>query len=442
MCFESASGFGVKLSDRVIAALTCPEGRKDALFFDGDLPGFGLRITARGTRTFLFQYRAGTKVRRLRIGQWGREGEGLSAAQARKIASVHFGAVAGGGDPVGGQKAKLAATAAAEAETKLKRKVDAYTLAVLIQDWEAKHLATMRMSYRRDALGRIRLHLADLLETPAAAVTQMDVIKAVDRIAATAGETTARRTLGYARSAYSWAARRGTVAANPFANVPMPGRDVRRDRVLSAGEVGEIWQASAKLLYPYGPFVRFLLLTLQRREEVAGMAWGELAPDLSEWELPATRAKNGKAHLIHVAAAARTELIALGPDMPGELVFRSALPTNGPDGTLIRRGLTAFSYAKRRLDEEIAIARHKAAHQDGVGLPKTMPGWQLHDFRRTGVTRLADLGFAPHVCDRLLNHVTGSIQGVAAVYQRAEFLTERRAALEAWAGVVAEAGGL
>jgi hypothetical protein len=68
-----------------------------------------------------------------------------------------------------------------------------------------------------------------------------------------------------------------------------------------------------------------------------------------------------------------------------------------------------------------------------------LPRWTLHDFRRAGVTALACMGFAPHVCDRLLNHVTGSINGVAAVYQRAEFLTERKAALDAWAAHVMSA---
>ena len=65
-----------------------------------------------------------------------------------------------------------------------------------------------------------------------------------------------------------------------------------------------------------------------------------------------------------------------------------------------------------------------------------LPDWRFHDFRRSGVTALAGMGFPPHVCDRLLNHVTGAIQGVAAVYQRAEFMAERKAALDAWATLV------
>ena len=425
----------MRLSDRVVAALSCPVGKKDALFFDGDLPGFGVRVTAQGKRMFLFQYRAGPKVRRLRIGQWGEDGEGLTAAQARKLVSIQYGIVSGGGDPVAQRKAVHQATVEVEAKAKRRRAADAYTLQALIAEWEKRHLAHLRESYRRDAVGRLQLHLKALLETPASAITRADAVRAVDRIASTAGETTARRTIGYARSAFTWAAKRGAVTANPFEGVPVPGQEVRRDRVLSGEEVAEVWAASYGLAQPYGSFVRILLLTLQRREEVAGMRWGELAEDLSTWTLPAERAKNGKAHVVHLAEPVRAEIEALGRDKPIDLVFRAPLATIGADGKYARRGLTAFSYTKRRLDEEIAKARAEAAAKADKAI-ETMPGWRMHDFRRSGVTALAGLGFAPHVCDRLLNHVTGAIQGVAAVYQRAEFLAERTAALEAWAGFV------
>jgi hypothetical protein len=97
--------------------------------------------------------------------------------------------------------------------------------------------------------------------------------------------------------------------------------------------------------------------------------------------------------------------------------------------------LTAFSIIKKTIIEAIGKA---AAETTPPGQEaRAMPAWTFHDFHRSGVTALAGLGFAPHVCDWLLNHVTGSIQGVAAVYQRAEFLAERKAALEAWAGFVA-----
>jgi integrase len=166
------------------------------------------------------------------------------------------------------------------------------------------------------------------------------------------------------------------------------------------------------------------MLTLARREEVAGMRWAELSADA--WTLQAERSKNGTAHVAHLAGPTR-EIIGAQPRVAGcPFVF----PGDG-----LRGPISGYSYIKRKLDAAIATARAEA------GLDP-MPAWIFHDLRRSGVTALAGMGFAPHVCDRLLNHLTGSIQGVAAVYQRAEFLAERRAALDAWAAyVVAAADG-
>ena len=129
---------------------------------------------------------------------------------------------------------------------------------------------------------------------------------------------------------------------------------------------------------------------------------------------------------MHLTAAARDVLGTVKRGRQQPLVF--ALPGG--------KKLSAFSAIKRAIDAKMMeneAERAKAEARD----PVAVPPWTFHDFRRTGVTRLADQGFPPHVCDRLLNHLTGAIQGVAAVYQRAEFLAERKAALEAWAGEVA-----
>ena len=198
-----------------------------------------------------------------------------------------------------------------------------------------------------------------------------------------------------------------------------------------------IWAASETLAAVQRAFIRFLLLTLQRRVEVAGARWTEFAPDLSTWTVPAERAKNGRAHLVHLAPEARAVLTEL-PHVHGRhLVFAVPIAKNKEDGE--QKHLSAFSAIKRALDAAMAKVEAEAAAKAGRE-PVPVPGWIFHDFRRTGVTVLAGLGYPPHVCDRLLNHVTGAIQGVAAVYQRAEFLAERKAALETWAATM-PAGG-
>jgi integrase len=145
-----------------------------------------------------------------------------------------------------------------------------------------------------------------------------------------------------------------------------------------------------------------------------------LSPDT--WVLPAERSKNGKAQIVHLAEPARAILTRQPRILGCPFVF----PGEG-----LRGPISGFSFIKRKLDAAITAARAEA----GLA-PAELPDWRFHDFRRSGVTALANLGFAPHVCDRLLNHVTGSIQGVAAVYQRHEFLTERKSALDAWAAHV------
>ena len=198
--------------------------------------------------------------------------------------------------------------------------------------------------------------------------------------------------------------------------------------MLTDAEIAAVWKAAGSLDPTPGSFVKLLLLTLQRRGEVAGMRWDEIASDFSSWTIPAHRAKNGKAHLVHLSCAAQELLQAIPRHKDVPLVFVSR--TKGPIG--------GSGYLKKVLVEAMQsdpVMRVPAA-ANGKPAPRVMVTWRFHDFRRTGVTNLAGLGIQPHVADKLLNHVTGAIQGVAAVYQRAEFLKERKHAIEAWAAHV------
>ncbi len=240
----------------------------------------------------------------------------------------------------------------------------------------------------------------------------------------------AGRTMAYGRACYGWAQKRGKVPSNPFVGLPVPAAIVSRDRVLSGQEIGEVWRAAGALGFPFGPLVRLLLLTAQRRDEVAGMRWSEVSADMATWTIPAGRAKNGAAHVVHLAPEARA-LLAGVPRFAGcDLVFT----TTG------KAPVSGYSKAKERLDAAIAAARAEAAMKGGAEA-ELMPLWRLHDLRRSAVTWLAGAGFPPHVCDKLLNHVaTTGMSDVARVYQRAQFLPERKAALEAWARHVVVCG--
>jgi integrase len=195
-----------------------------------------------------------------------------------------------------------------------------------------------------------------------------------------------------------------------------------RERVLSDDELHDVWNAAGGLGYPFAGCIQILILTVSRREEVAGMCWSEIAPDLSAWTIPAARAKNGKAQIVHMSEPARAILRTLPRMANQDLIFS----TNG------KTAVSGFSKAKLRLDAALVAKCEKdAAASSGEVTP--IPPWVFHDFRRTAVTWLAGAGgFPPHIADRLLNHVGGTISGVAAVYQRNQFLAERAAALDAW----------
>ena len=404
------------------------------MFFDDQLKGFGIRVMpnradGQHRKVFLLQYRADGKVRRETIGDWGNE---LSTAQARRRAEALRGQVRDRRDPVAERKAAAAARRLVEAEKRLAEAVDAFTLQKLVDAWEARALSLRRDGYRKEATARVRQSLASLLDRPASKVSRVDAAKALTEIAEERGPIAANRLMAYARACYGWAIKANLLEANPFAGLAAPGREKARSRVLTRPELQAIWRACDALGPVHAGYVRFLMLTLQRRQEVAGATWAEISADGETWTIPADRAKNGRVHLVHLAPAARAVLelaqeerekrirVAGKPSEPAppDLVFATPIGTK----------LSAFSVIKADLDAAIVTA----AVEDGREAVK-ISGWVFHDFRRAGVTALADAGFPPHVCDRLLNHVSGAIRGVAAVYQRAEFLAERKAALEAWA---------
>jgi integrase len=161
-----------------------------------------------------------------------------------------------------------------------------------------------------------------------------------------------------------------------------------------------------------------LILTGQRRDEVAGMRWDEINNAENVWVLPAHRAKNSKAHTVHLSEAAMAVLTSVPRLDECELVFLATrVRRKTEDGTRAPAlPISGFSTAKRRLDEMSGVT-----------------GWTLHDLRRSFATHCTErLGLSPVVVDKILNHQSGSVRGIAAVYQRGQYLEERRKAMEVW----------
>lgn len=176
-------------------------------------------------------------------------------------------------------------------------------------------------------------------------------------------------------------------------------------------ELRLVWRSAQNLGFPFGPIVKLLVLTGQRRSEVGGIEWRELDLERGLWRLPAERSKNRRGHSLPLSPQALEILRALPRFAGSRFVFS---PGKTPP--------SGFSRAKTRLDKFIANLNN--------GDP--IAPWILHDIRRSVASGLASLGVSLPTIEKLLNHVSGSFGGVAGVYQQYNFADEMRAATEAW----------
>ena len=432
----------MRLIKSEIDLLTCPPDRKDLLVFDDALPGFGLRITASGQKVFLFQYRWGARVRRIRLGRYG----DLTPAQARRLAEKARGDVAAGNDPMGERQAKIAAENDAREAREAEAEADAFTFARLVDEWAREKLSLRSLSYQREALRALRVSLGELLPLPARKVDAAMLRAALGKITSTTpraigitargpvpergrpGTTIQKRVRAYVHAMFAWAVANGLAESNPAATVRIEGRSAPRERVLTDAELGEAWRAAGKIGWPWGPFFRLLMLTLQRKAEVAGMRWSEISVDGTRWEIPGARTKNRKPHIVYLVPQAR-EILAGLPRLtipPGHTPSPYVFTTTG------RVPIQDFSHAKDKIDRLILQERMERA-QATRELPAPLEPWRNHDLRRTGTTVMVRMRVRWEVADRILNHVGSVISGVKAVYQLYDFLDERQAALEKWA---------
>jgi integrase len=383
----------MKLTKATVEQLKLPSGKTEAIVFDDALAGFGLRIRAGGKRTWITQYRLGSKQRRVTIGTTETLGADEARRRARKMLSkVHLGT-----DP---QLEK------AEARAQV-----ALTLGGTVNSYLGRHAARrLKPKTFKDVERYLRRHWAPLLRLPVRRITRADVAARLAHIAEESGGYAANRARAALSALYAWAIAEGLTDFNPVVGTRKSVDEPTRDRVLTDEELAAIWQHAG--VADYGAIVRLLILTGQRREEVAAIAWDEVDLKGATWCIRSDRTKNSRAHDVPLAPQAVEILKALEGGEARPLVFGSR---NGP--------FSGWSKAKASLDARLSAY-----------LGRAPAPWRLHDIRRTVATRLADLGVLPHVIEAVLNHVSGHKAGVAGVYNRSAYAGEKRVALEMWAG--------
>ena len=385
------------LTEKGIAALK-PEPGKRVTVFDTIVPGLCVRVTERGVKSFTVIARHQGRQRWVTIGTVG----AIGLADAREAAREALAKARRGEDP-GAKPAPIR-----EADTFAK-------VAAFVEKYAKRHNRSWAETERIFAV----------YVTPAwgkrdvRSITRRDVIELLETVARENGPIMSNRVLAAARKLFSWCVERDIVTANPCSHVTPLGKEVSRDRVLSDDELRVFWAAAGTLGEPWRSFFSTLALTGQRLGEVAGMRWPDVDLDRATWTLPREATKSDRAHEVPLSPEVVAILTALSR-RSGPYVF-----TTG-DG---RKPVRGFSAAKRVLD---------------AAMPGVAP-WRLHDLRRTFATGAARSGIAPHVVEKALNHAGGVIAGVAAVYNRYGFETEKRRALEAWSahvlGLIAERPG-
>jgi integrase len=302
----------------------------------------------------------------------------------------------------------------AEASARTVKAAASYTVDRLITDWAEHHLVSRSASYQKRVPGELRRALKAWLVAPAAMFGRTDAVRVLDAVKVGSGPVAANRLRAEARACWTWAVKRGALDANPWEATPRPlARETARERVLSDAEIGALYRAAGNLTEPFGALIRMMILTGQRRGEVAGMEFGELDLSAQVWRLPGSRTKNHQPHSVPLAPPAVELLRGIKRREGARLVFE------GPRRTVP----SGFGKIKARLDAALALGE----------------SWILHDIRRTVATGLQRLGVRLEVTEALLNHVSGSRSGIVGVYQRHGWEQEKRAALDAWGQFVLRA---
>ncbi len=347
--------------------------------FDDSLPNFGVRVGATGTLSFFVMYSVHGRRRRDTLGRF----PVLALAEARKLARDRLARII-----VEGKNPHVTT-----AKTFGEAVDDFFKLYCETQNKPSTAQETQRLM-RRDWLP---LFSRRLLED----IHPREISLEIDRKRRDRPEA-ARHAFSVLRKFFNWAKQHRLVKHSPCDGLQFGFRSNPRTRVLSEIELVKVFTAADDLGYPYAPIVHLLMLTGQRRGEIANLRWSHINEAERTVTLPRQLTKNGREHTFPYGPLA-AKVIAAIPQQ-GDMLF----PARGCDD----RPYSGWSKTKIVLDDRCRVH------------------FTLHDLRRTWATYVAELGVHPWVIEAQLNHVSGVVSGIAAVYNRDKYLNETREAVE------------
>jgi integrase len=253
-----------------------------------------------------------------------------------------------------------------------------------------------RSDYRR----LLTRHLRKFTKRAVGSLTNHELSETIDDLVDTPSEQ--NHAFAAMRTFFRFCVRRGLISRSPLEGVPMPARIPSRDRVLDDAELKAVLRASGDAGYPFGTLVQLLIHTGQRKGEIAQLRWTWIDDAKRTITVPADVSKNRRQHTFPYDKRVAGILANIPKDE--DALFRM------------------HNWDKRTDDlrDEAAIAH-----------------FTLHDLRRTYASGMASLGVPPHVVEKVLNHITGTISGVSAIYNRYQYWDEQVEAVARWEGKLA-----
>jgi integrase len=348
--------------------------------FDASARGLGLRVAISGTKSWFIMRRFNGRMLRITFGRYPE----ISLANARlKVPEV--------------------LREMADGRTQGQRKTDLFK--IVLEEWLKKDQAKNK-SVHQVKMAMYLHALPALGNMSVTSITKRDVNKMIDKVVDAGSPVAANRILAYMKRFFSWCKERDILDQSPVEAIKLPSKENDRDRVLNLGEIKSFWISCDKMGYPWGPIFQLLLLTGARLKEISQASWSEISISDRILDLPGSRTKNERAHQIQLSVQTLKILLSL-PKVEGQDFLFS---TNG------KTPVSGFSKVKKRLDILCGVTN-----------------WRFHDLRRSFATHSSEkLSVSPVIVDKVLNHRTGQVRGVTAVYQRGEYLAERREALQKW----------
>ena len=381
----------MKFTEASVARLHLPAGKPDAIFFDDQQRCFGLRLRSSGKKSWVVQYRFAGLTRRMLLGDYGE----LSLKAAKAAARQALAKVRLGTDPQAEKKKKNA------------KATDKF------EDVAARYLEFAKTKLKPRSYQEVERHIKKqwrpLNRLSIRTIDRAVISQRLDAMEKESGPVAANRARASLSGFFSWAMRRGAADTNPVVGTNKAIENPSRDRVLSDTELVEIWNACGD--DDYGRIVRLLILTGQRREEIGGICESEISLPDRVWNLPRERTKNKRPHAVPLSDAAIDLLNQAPPHAGRDWLFGSGAV----------RSFQGWSRAKTNLDHAIWRIRRARPSE-----------WRLHDIRRTVATRMINLGVLPHIVESVQNRISGHLAGPAGIYNRAEYISEKRDALAKW----------